>query len=94
MNLGDVVKIVLAVAPLIEDLINRGVPKKVVSPYTKVAKNADVVMQSLQDLAIKIKQTAEPIDVDNFKKGVEITETMLKSYLERLEFNKKLSGLY
>ena len=94
MNLGDIVKIVVAIAPLIEDLINRGVPKKVVNPYTQAAKDADVVMQSLQDLAIKIKQTPEPTDIDNFKKGVEITETMLKSYLERLEFNKKLSGLY
>jgi len=99
----DVVKIIVLLAPVIKYLLDRKVPKNKINLYNKAAKSNDDVMDSLQDLAIKVKtlyrdkaDTDElkqlTLDEQNLDTGIELIETMIKAYQQRLDVIKTIKG--
>lgn len=90
----DVVKIIEIIAPLILALIQQKVPKKKTNLYRQSAEATDKVMDSLQDLAIKVStEPDKEIDAQNLKSGIEITEKMIEAAKDRVAVIKKLSGI-
>ena len=98
----DVVKILTIVAPLVWGLFSNRVPKKNVNPYIEAAEASDKVFDSLQELAIEVRQfDLNPFVVidtknnkENFKSGIAIVEATIKAYEDRLKALKDISGLY
>ena len=94
----DVVKVLEVALPLIQLLIQNRVPKKKTKLYEEIGKSSDEALDSLQELAIKI--VSEPNsptideDIKNFKTGVQITETMLSTFGDRVAMVKRISKLY
>lgn len=98
----DVVKILTVVAPLVIGLFGSKVPKKNLNPYIEAAEASDKVFDSLQELAIEVRQfDLNPFVVidtknneANFRSGIDIVEATIKAYEGRLEALKDISGLY
>lgn len=100
----DVVKIIVLLAPVIKYLLDRKVPKNKINLYNKAAKSNDDVMDSLQDLAIKVRtgitsdgsitfnDPAKELDKQNLETGIELIETMIKAYQQRLDVIKSIKG--
>jgi len=100
----DVVKIIVLLAPVIKYLLDRKVPKNKINLYNKAAKSNDCVMDSLQELAIKVKtgiasdgsisinDPSIELDKQNLDTGIELIETMIKAYQSRLNVIKTIKG--
>ena len=100
----DIVAIITMVAPIIEELLSRKVPEKTTNVYNDAAKKNDEVMDSLQDLAIKVKtglkangdivvnDPGKELDIQNLDTGIQLVETMIKAYQSRLDAIKVIKG--
>jgi len=99
----DVVKIIVLLAPVIKYLLDRKVPKNKINLYNKAAKSNDDVMDSLQELSIKVKTSVAgkvatdelkqlTLDEQNLDTGIELIETMIKAYQQRLDVIKTIKG--
>lgn len=100
----NIIKIIILVAPLIKDLLDRRVPKSKTNIYSNAAKSNDTVMDSLQDLAVKVRSGLcsdgsltindpnKELDKQNLDTGIELVEVMIKAYRDRLEAIKLIRG--
>lgn len=92
----DVIKILIIVAPIIKELLDNRVPKKTTNLYTNSASSNDKVMDSLQELAIKVKSQSNPETLENDKKnlqiGINIVRTNIEAYTGRLQAIEKMIG--
>ena len=94
----DVIKIILIVTPLIQELWRNRVPKRVTNLYEGVSNSSDKILDSLNDLAVKIVSEPDNKDLElhkqNLRTGISILENVLCGLRNRIETIKRTSGLY